>query len=213
MKIIVFGATGDVGSRVVKEALLRGHVVSAVVRNENKLDRLPKAVSVHVLDVTDTKAVTQAMAGHDLAVSALRPPEGQEMDLPELTKSVLNAAAASKTRVLIGGGAANLLIPDMSGYTVLTAPNFLPEAVKQIAIACFAQFAYCVTEDLADWTYFSPPAMLEPGKRTGNYRRGSDFLLVDEDGQSKISMEDYAVAMMDEAENPTQNVKRVTVAY
>lgn len=213
MKIIVFGATGDVGSRVVKEALLRGHVVSAVVRNENKLDRLPKAVSVHVLDVTDTKAVTQVMAGHDLAVSTLRPPEGQEMDLPELTKSVLNAAAESKARVLIGGGAANLLIPDLSGYTVLTAPNFRPEAVKPIAIACFVQYAYCVAEDGTDRTYFSPAAMLESGKRTGNYRRGSDFLLVDEDGQSKISMEDYAVAMMDEAENPTANVKRVTVAY
>ena len=213
MKIIVFGAAGEVGSRIIQEALLRGHAVSAVVRNENKLDRLPKGVLVHVLDVTDTKAVTQAMAGHDLAVSALRPPEGEEMNLPELTKSVLNAAAESKTRVLIGGGAANLLMPDMSGHTVLTAPNFLPKAVKPIAIACFAQYAYCVAEDSTDWTYFSPAAMLESGKRTGNYRRGSDILLVDEDGQSKISMEDYSVAMMDEAERPTANVKRVTVAY
>ncbi len=213
MKIIVFGATGDVGSRVAEEALLRGHEVTAVVRNENKLDRLPRATSVRVLDVTDTKAVARAMAGHDLAVSALRPPDGRETDLPELTKSVLDAAAESKTRVLVVGGAANLLMPDMSGHTVLTAPNFLPEAVKPIAAACFTQFAYCVAEDRADWTYFSPPAMLEPGQRTGHYRRGSDILLVDEAGHSKVSMEDFAVAMMDEAETPTENVKRVTVAY
>jgi len=213
MKIIVFGATGDVGSRVAKEALLRGHDVSAVVRDENKLDRLPRAASVRVLDVTDTKTMAQVVAGYDLAISALRPPDGREKELPELTKLVLNAAAETKIRVLVVGGAANLLMPDMSGHTVLTAPNFLPEVVKPIAAACFTQFAYCVADDQADWTYFSPPAMLEPGRRTGHYRRGSDILLVDEAGHSKISMEDFAVAMMDEAETPTENVKRVTVAY
>ncbi len=213
MKIMVLGATGDVGSRIAKEALLRGHEVTAVVRNEINLDRLPPAASVQVLDLTDAMAVAQAMAGHDLAISALRPPDGREMDLPELTKSVLDAAAESKTRVLVVGGAANLLMPDMNGYTVLTAPNFLPEAVKPIAAACFTQFAYCLAEDRADWIYFSPPAMMEPGQRTGHYRRGSDVLLVDEAGDSKVSMEDFAVAMMDEAEPPTENVKRVTVAY
>ena len=213
MKIIVFGAAGDVGSRVVKEALQRGHVVTAVVRNKNKLNRIPQGASMLVLDATEAEALDHAMVGHDLAVSALRPPDGRETDLPKLTKLVLNAASQSKTRVLIVGGAANLLMPDFSGHTVLTAPNFLPDDVKPIAAACFVQFAYCVADENADWTYFSPPAMFEPGQRTGNYRRGSDMLLVDEDGSSRVSMEDFAIAMMDEAEAPTKNLKRITVAY
>jgi len=213
MKIIIFGASGDVGSRVVREALLRGHEVCAVLRDENKRDRLPSAASIFVMDVTDKKTMARVIAGCDLVISALRPPEGHEADLPELTRSVLDAAAEAKIRVLVVGGAANLLMPDMSGYTVLTAPDFLPEAVKPIAAACFTQFAYCVAEDGADWTYFIPPAMLEPGRRTGSYRRGSDILLVDKAGHSKVSMEDFAVAMLDEAEKPTENMKRITVAY
>ncbi len=213
MNIIIFGATGDVGSRVVGEALQRGHTVTAVTRGKNSIDRLPPAASVRIVDVTDTEDMARAMAGHDLAVSALRPPDGHETDLPQLTKSVLEAAAATKTRLLVVGGASVLLMPDMSGHTVMTAPDFLPEDVKPIAAACLAQFASCVENDSADWTYFSPPAVLEPGRRTGRYRRGSDILLVDDAGQSKVSMEDFAVAMIDEAEIPTENARRVTVAY
>lgn len=213
MKIIIFGATGDVGGRVVAEALQRGHAVTAVTRNENSIGRLPSAVSMRLVDVTDTGEVTRAMAGHDLAISALRPPDGHETELPELTRSVLQAATATKTRVLVVGGASVLLMPDMSGYTVLTAPDFLPDDVKPIAAACFAQFAYCAANNSADWTYFSPPAVLEPGRRTGSFRRGSDILLIDDTGQSKITMEDFAVAMIDEAEKPTEHARRITVAY
>lgn len=213
MNIIVFGAAGDVGSRIVKEALLRGHAVTAVARNGNSIDRLPPAATVRLVEVRDSEAVAQAMAGHDLAVSALRPPHGRETDLPELTASVLKAAAETKTRLLVVGGASVLLMPDMSGHTVLTAPDFLPDEVKPIAAACFAQYASCAADDTADWTYFSPPASLAPGQRTGRYRRGSDFLLVDEAGRSAVSMEDFAVAMMDEAERPTKNARRITVAY
>lgn len=213
MKIIIFGATGDIGSRVVGEALQRGHAVTAVARNKNSIDRLPPTASVQLVDVTDTGAAARAMAGHDLAVSALRPPDGHETQLPGLTKSVLKAAATTNTRVLVVGGASVLLMPDMSGHTVMTAPDFLPEEVKPIAAACFTQLAYCIADDSADWTYFSPPAMLEPGQRTGRYRRGSDILLVDDAGRSRVSMEDFAVAMIDEAERPTKKTRRITVAY
>ncbi|MEO1136807.1 MAG: NAD(P)H-binding protein [Pseudomonadota bacterium] len=213
MKIIVFGSTGDVGSRIAKEARRRGHEVTGVVRDEQKLDHLPDGVVGRLLDVNDAKGVAAAAAGNDIVISALRPPEGEESTLPALTKSILNSVHHSNKRVLIVGGAANLLMPNDSGYTVLTAPNFLPDSVKPIAKACFSQFMMCGENEDVDWVYFSPPALLRPGVRTGQYRRGSDTLIVDKSGASQISMEDFAIAVLDEAENPRANVRRVTVAY
>lgn len=213
MHIIIFGANGDVGSRIVNEALRRGHAVTGVVRSKRKLELLPKGVVGHVLDANETDDIEAAIADVGLVVSALRPPSGEEAKLPALTQSILDAARKSKKRVLVVGGAANLLMPDDSGYTVLTAPDFLPESVKPIAAACFAQFRACSAADDVDWVYFSPPAMLRPGKRTGYYRRGSDTMIVDGAGNSVISMEDFAVAILDESEAPAENVRRLTVAY
>ncbi|MEM7428965.1 MAG: NAD(P)H-binding protein [Pseudomonadota bacterium] len=213
MKIVVFGATGDVGSRVVQEALSRGHSVTAVIRDGNKRDRLPSGASVRVLDVNDGNLVIDALRGQDLAVSALRPVEGQEHLLPDLTRGLLEAAARTGTRLLIVGGAANLLMPDGSGHTVLSAPGFLPDEVRPIASASFRQFEACATRNDADWTYFSPPALLQPGERTGRYRRGTDILLTDDEGVSKVSMEDFSVALLDEGERPSPNNRRITVAY
>lgn len=213
MRIIVFGATGEVGRRLVDEALRRGHDLSAVVHSASKLDRLPAAATGVVLDAKDTEASAAAIARHDLVISALRPPEGREDELPTLTQSVLEAAGASDKRVLVVGGAANLFLPDRSGHTVLTAPGYLPDSVRPIAAACFAQFMVCVADRRARWQYFSPPASLSPGHRTGRYRRGVDVLLVDDAGESKISMEDFAVAVLDAAEATSPEPRRVTVAY
>lgn len=213
MKIIVFGARGDVGSRVVAEAVARGHEVTAVVRRDGQADGLPPSVTVRVADVADTGAVADAMAGHDLAISALRPPDGQEATLVSLTRAVLDAAATAQVRVLVVGGAASLKLPDDSGHTVLTAPGFLPAAVVPIALACQAQYELLTGEMAADWAYVCPPAMLTPGRRTGQYRVGSDVLLVDGNGDSAISMEDFAVALIDEAGRPRHARARFTVAY
>lgn len=212
MKMIVLGSTGDVGSRIAKEARRRGHQVTGAVRDEQKFDHLPDGVVGRLLDVNDAQGVAAAIADSDIVVSALRPPEGKEATLPELTKSVLDGARHSNKRVLIVGGAANLLMPDDSGYTVLTAPNFLPSSVKPIAQACYSQFMLCHANEDVDWVYFSPPALLRPGVRTGQYRRGSDTLIIDDSGASQISMEDFAVAILDEVENPRENVRRITVA-
>lgn len=213
MRIIVFGVTGDVGSRVAKEAVRRGHDVVGVVRKESRLEDIPDQVTGCVLNLTDEVSVANAIAENDIVVSALRPPDGREADLPAMTKSVLDAAREAGKRTFIVGGAANLLLPDNSGLTVLSAPNFLPASVKPIAAACFAQFRECAANDNQDWIYFSPPPMLRPGERTGRYRRGSDFLIVDDAGSSQISMEDFAVAILDEAETLSINARRVTVAY
>ncbi len=213
MKIIILGARGDVGSRVVAEARSRGHEVTAVVRKEAQIKTLPPSVIACVADVLNTDEVVELIAGHDLAISAIRPPVGQEDTLVSLTRSMLDAAARSHLRVLVVGGAASLKMPDKSGATVLTAPGFLPETVVPIARACQAQYELCAAETRVDWSYLCPPVMLIPGERTGRYRLGSDVLLVDPNGDSGISMEDFAVALIDEAEKPQHEMARFTVAY
>ncbi len=213
MKIIVFGARGDVGSRVVAEAQTRGHDVSAVVRAQAQLESLPAEVTGLVADVADTAKIAALMADYDLAVSAVRPPDGLEDTLVPLTRSVLEAASWAGIRVLIVGGAASLKMPDQSDATVLSAEGFLPTSVIPIAQACNAQYELCAAETKASWAYLCPPAMLTPGTRTGTYRVGSDVLMVDAQGGSEISMEDFAVALIDEAEVPQHTMARFTVAH
>jgi len=212
MKMVVFGARGDVGRRVVAEALSRGHEVSAVVRSEAQTGDLPAGVVPRVADVANTEDAARLMDGQDLAVGAIRPPDGQEDALVPLTRSLLNAAALARVPVLIVGGASSLKMPGQIGATVLTAPGFLPETVMPIAQASNAQYELCATETRADWSYLCPPAMLLPGTRSGRYRLGSDTLLFDADGNSQISMEDFAVALLDEAEAPKHGGARFTVA-
>lgn len=212
MKIVVFGARGDVGSRVVAEALSRGHDVTGVVRKQDQIQSLPHSVTPCVADAQDTQAVAEIMADQDLAISALRPADGQEQMLVAVTRSVLSAAAVAEARVIVVGGAASLKLADDSLVTVLTAPDFLPEEVVPIARACQAQYELCVAEDRADWSYLCPPALLVPGGRTGSYRKGSDVLLTDANGTSRISMEDFAVALIDEAETSSHTRARFTVA-
>ena len=213
MKIIVFGARGDVGSRVIAEALARDHSVTGVVRDAAQANLLPAPVTTRVADALDTDAAARLMAGHDLAISAVRPPDGREHALVPLTQSLLDAAARASVRILVVGGAASLKMPDQSGDTVLTAPGFLPEAVVPIATACQSQYDLISAGNCADWSYVCPPALLMPGDRTGQYRVGADTLLVDADGNSAISMEDFAVAIIDEAETPHHEGARFTVAH
>ena len=213
MKIIIFGAAGNVGSRIVNEALERGHQVSAVVRKSDQLHKLPKAVKGCTGDAQNVSDVTKLTAGHDLVISAVRPPSGHEQLLVPITQAILEGASESGVRVLVVGGAASLKIPGQQDTTVLSAENFLPEDVKPIARACFAQHQAIEQVQNTDWAYLSPPAMLVPGVRTGQYRLGSDELLYDKDGSSKISMEDFAVVLLDEGETPKHHKVRFTAAY
>jgi putative NADH-flavin reductase len=213
MKITVFGAAGEVGSRIVSEALTRGHNITAVVRNPTQFHRLPTGLTPRSGDAASTEDVARLSVGQDLVISAIRPPTGDEPQLVAITQTILKGAEQAGVRVLIVGGAASLKIPGQGDTTVLTAPNFLPESVIDIARACFAQHEMCNAEQHANWTLLSPPAMLVPGHRTGNYRLGADELVVDKEGVSRISMEDFAIAMLDEAEQPKHHRSRFTVAY
>lgn len=213
MNITVYGAAGNVGKRIVSEALARGHNITGVVRTKAQFGRLPDNVRPYAADVSDQQQLAPTIKGQDLVISALRPPEGDEYALATLTQSVLDGAAAGGVRVLLVGGAGRLLLPGRGVETVLSAPDFLPTSAVAIARACQAQYELCLDETRVDWTYLSPAALLKPGERTGDYRLGIDTLVVDESGESHISMEDFAVAMLDEAETPKHIRRAFTVGY
>ena len=213
MKIIIFGAAGEVGSRIVTEALFRNYEVTAIVRSFEQFKLLPDGVIPRKGNVENILEVTKLIEDQDIIISAIRPPSGQEEKLAPLTESILNAAKHFDTRVVVVGGAASLKLPNQNDLTVLTAPNFLPKEVISIAKACFAQYESCKKAINTNWTYLSPPAILIPGIRTGNYRLGLNELVVDNDGTSQISMEDFAVALIDEIQKPKHIKKRFTVAY
>lgn len=213
MKIIVFGATGAAGSRIVSEAVARGHQVSAAVRNQGRLAKLPNNVQGHIVNVGDPSAVADAMSGHDLAISSLRSPSGHEGKVVSLTKCILQGASRAGIRIIVVGGAARLRLPGGSPHTVLSDPDFLPESVVPTARASFAQAELCRSNDDANWTYASPSALLQPGERRGTYRIGADTLLVDEEGNSEISMEDFAVALLDEAQSARFERASFTAGY
>ncbi|MFD6159752.1 NAD(P)-dependent oxidoreductase [Nocardia sp. NPDC060256] len=211
MRITVFGATGEVGSRVVAEALARGHEVVAVMRNPAGAAAVPAAAEVRIGDAMNLDDVVTLSAGQDLVITATRPASGLEHELPEITSVLLKALAHNGVRLLVVGGASTLLVPDADGLMLRETPDF-PRELQPIAQACADQLALCRTETVADWTYLSPPAQLVPGGRTGSYQTGADELLTCSNGESTISMEDFAVALLDEAEHPAHRRTRFTVA-
>ncbi|WP_067532395.1 NAD(P)-dependent oxidoreductase [Nocardia crassostreae] len=217
MHITVFGASGGVGSRTVLEAVRRGHRVRAVSRDAAKLTGLPSEVEVWAGDVSDADQVAAASADTDLVISATRPVVGREHELAEVATALLEGLGQKGTRLLVVGGAGSLTVAG-TGKTVVEQPDF-PADWKPIAHACndqlavFEQAAQQPDGGAVDWAYLSPAAMLEPGERTGTYRLGADELIADDEGNSAISMEDLAVALLDEAERPKHHRVRFTVGY
>ena len=202
MRILVWGAAGSVGSRVVDEATARGHSVTAVSRSG--LGHLRG-------DASDPEDVARLSAGHDVVISATRPRDGSEGELVDTAKALLTGLRASGVRLLLVGGAASLLVPG-GEVTLMDSPDF-PETLLPIARACAAQYELVRSADALDWTYVSPPALLEPGTRTGQYRKGYDHLVTSATGDSSISVEDFAVALVDEAEQAQHVKQRFTVGY
>ncbi|MEV0680750.1 NAD(P)H-binding protein [Actinosynnema sp. NPDC050436] len=202
MRITVFGAAGGVGSRVVAEASRRGHDVVAVSRKAR--------AGFQVGDARVPADVTRLGTGQDVVISATRPVDGQERELAVAAKALLEGVRPTGARLLLVGGASSLVRPD--GVLVQDAPDF-PASLRPIALACTAQLDAVREEVAVDWAYLSPPVVLEPGTRTGAYRLGRDDLVVDGDGNSSVSLEDLAVALLDEVERPRHHRVRFTVGY
>ncbi|RJL33345.1 NAD(P)-dependent oxidoreductase [Bailinhaonella thermotolerans] len=209
MKIVVVGAAGMVGSRVVAEAVRRGHDVVAVCRRA--VEGWPEGVIAAEGDAGDRERMGELFAGADAVVQATRPRPGRESGVPALTTAVLDAAAAADVRVLVVGGASVLRGPDDPERLLIDDPRHVPEEWRAFAAASLAQYRACEAHR-ADWTYLSPAAFLEPGVRTGRYRRGGNVLLTDAEGRSRISAEDLAAAVLDELETPS-GTRHITAAY
>lgn len=213
MRITVFGAAGSAGSKIVTEALSRGHEVTAVVRSDTRFDQLPNAVNKQEGDASRIEDVIKLSEGQDIVIAATRPPEGKERELITISQALLTGLEQTQVRLIALGGAGSLNVADRKSTLVVDDARYVSPAWRDIAVACVDQYNIYKAETRVNWTYLSPPAMLLAGERTAKYRLGKDDLLVDQQGQSKISYEDLAVAMIDEAENNDFPQQRFTLAY
>jgi uncharacterized protein len=207
VKVALFGASGTIGQRILKEALDRGHQVTVVSRNPSRINGIPAVQG----DVLEAASIAEAVKGNDSVISAVgpRPGEDPKMVPHAATALVAGVKQAGVPRLLIVGGAGSLEVEP--GVELLDTPQF-PKEWKGIATAHRDALEIYRQSDI-DWTYFSPAIFIEPGERTGKYRVGGDEVLMDSKGQSRISAEDYAVAMLDELEKPKLRRRRVTIAY
>jgi uncharacterized protein len=211
MRILVVGATGMVGSRVVAEAHSRDHSVTAVARSDRSA-RLPARVPMVVDDAADTDRMSELVAQHDVVIGATRPAPGREGSAGSTLLSLLESTHRADRRLLVVGGAGPLRVPDAPDRLVVDDPRHVPGEWRDVAGASLDQLRVCEGH-AADWTYLSPPALLAPGRRRGSYRRGGSTLLVDPLGVSQISAEDLAVAIVDEVEHPRAQGRQFTVGY
>jgi putative NADH-flavin reductase len=209
MRLVVYGAGGTIGRRITQEALRRGHRVTAVGRDPANLEPPSNGLAVLRGDVLEPAGVARSVAGHDAVVSAVGAGQGPPDMVVRAAHSLIDGLRrAGVRRLLVVGGAGSLEVAP--GVQLVDAPDF-PAAWRPIALAHGEALAVYRAADL-DWTYFSPAAIIEPGERTGRYRTGRDQLLTNGEGKSRISAEDFAVALLDEVERPQHLRERITVA-
>ena len=208
MNVVLYGASGMIGSRVLNELLHRGHTVTAVVRHPAKIN--VTGVRVVKGDITAEASVAATAKGADAAISAYASPQDQPTAILSATQSLLaGLKKAGVKRLIVVGGAGSLEVAP--GVQAVDAPEF-PAQWKGIALAHRDVLPILKASDL-DWTYLSPAALIQPGERTGKFRLGTTKLLADVRGESRISAEDFAVALVDELESPKHLRQQFTLAY
>ncbi len=213
MKVALIGATGYVGSRILNEALSRKHEVTAIVRRPERLP-VRAGLTAKEVDILSGDDLAGLLSGHDAVIAAFNPDQDAADKYKAMVAGAKAIIAATKKagvrRLLAVGGAGSLEIAP--GQQVIDQPGF-PEEWKPGASGT-REFLYLLREEPGlDWTFLSPAQMLQPGERTGNFRLGGDQVMVDAEGQCRISVEDYAVAMIDELEEPRHIRQRFCVAY
>jgi uncharacterized protein len=209
MNIILFGATGMIGQRIYAEATSRGHSVTVFARPQAKIDLAPAPAKVVTGDISNPDDVAKAMQGHSTVVSALAPRGDIKEFLPLNQSLVAGVKKAGVRRLLVVGGAGSLEVAP--GVLLYEKPEFPKEWLAYAKI--HGEVLNFLKTTGLEWTYISPPMLIQPGEKTGRYRRGQDQLLIDDQGKSEISAEDYAVALIDEVEKPRAIGKRMTVAW
>jgi len=214
MKIAVFGAGGRIGSRIVTEDLNRGHDVTAAVRHPENYTVIHEHLKVAKADLFNSQDVETAAFNQDAVVSAYSPAK----DIPastikEVAIPLINGLKqAHVKRLVIVGGAGSLEVSP--GLQLVDTPDF-PAEYKPASLAHREALGIYEKEKGSelDWTFVSPSAEIYPGTRTGKFRTGDNQLLTDANGKSHISMEDYAIAIVDEIENPMHIKGHFTVGY
>jgi len=214
-KIALIGASGLVGSAILKESLQRGHMVTAIVRNPDKIKLEDPNLLIKKGDVLSEQSVPELISGADVVISAYNPGWTNPNIAEETTRaynSIIGGVKKAKIpRLLIVGGAGSLYVAPEKRLmdTGVIPQSFMP------AIEALADVFYDLQkeEKEMDWAFFSPAGNIAPGERTGKFRLGKDNLIVDPKGESNISVEDYAVAMLNEVEAPEHHRERFTIGY
>jgi putative NADH-flavin reductase len=233
MQIGVIGAAGTIGSRVVSEALSRGHYVTAFSRDASQVQDSRQNITWKNLDITDAEGIAAVLPGMDVLISAFGPGNTAKDPADAVARAVadpkvyLRGASAlltalsshPRTRLIVIGGAASLEV--RPGLVFTDSSELVDQALDQFGLPREyaavmrahgdAQNIFRASNRL--WTYFSPAIEIAPGDRTGRFRIGGDQPVFDADGRSRISAEDAAVALIDEAELPRFVQRRFTVGY
>jgi putative NADH-flavin reductase len=213
MKIALIGASGFVGTNVLTEALQRGHAVTAIARDTEKITTENENLTKVAVDVLDTDKLAEVLAGSDIVISAYN----AGWTNPDLYNAFIKGSQAVQTatkkagvqRLLVVGGAGSLFI---DGQQLVDSPQF-PAEWKTGATAARDYLTDLRKEDQLDWTFLSPAIELHPGERTGKYCIGTESPVFDENGKCSITAEDMAIAIVDEAENKQFAKQRFTVGY
>ena len=210
MKVALYGATGKSGSRILKELVSRGHQVIAIVRNPAKLPQPAPGVVIKQDDLSDSKKIAAAVNGAEAVISAYAPPQDDVDAIVGVTQRQVEALNhGSKVRLIVVGGAGGLNVAP--GVTLVDS-GYLPEPYLPIAKA-HVKALNVLRASTIDWTYLAPAAYFEPGTLTGKFRLGTDELIANERQESRISMEDYAIALVDELEKPQHRRQRFSIGY
>jgi len=213
MKVAVIGASGQIGAFIRDEALARSHQVTAIVRHPEKITVQNRHLTVVEADILKDK-VEELVKGHDAVISAYNPgwsnPDIYNEQIEGYKAIITGVRKSGIKRLLVVGGAGTLEVAP--GVQLLDRASF-PEQVKKGVLATRETLCMLKDEKELEWTFLSPPATIAAGERTEHYRVGKDQLLKNAEGESKVSTQDYAVAMLDELENPQHIRERFTVAY
>lgn len=211
MKVAVLGASGWIGSQIVEEAVTRGHQVIALVRNPSTIER--QDVEVRQLDVLAEQDFAQALQGVDTVIASIGGRAAGNHDIVERSAAKLleQLPNAGVKRLLWVGGAGSLEVAP--GVQLVTVPDFPAEYKDEALAQSQALQLFRHSDSPLNWTFVSPAAEIFPGEKVGHFRVGGDQLLTDAQGHSKISVADFASAMLDELETAKHAKQRISVAY
>ncbi len=210
MKLVIFGPTGMIGSRIVHEALSRAHQVTAITRDPSRFSISHQNLTILAGNALDPTSVVDVVKGHDAVLSAIGTSGSSVEVIADAARSLIEGLSQVGIRRLVVVGGAGVLEVE-PGVEFVDSPNFF-EAYRPLALVHRQAYNLYKTSDL-DWTFVCPSAEIAPGERTGKFQIGADRLLTNEKGESRISAEDFAIAFVNEVETPQYIHHRLTVAY